>query len=361
MSARRIGNDERAGHDGSRSALEAAVPGGADPLVGARGGAAGSRIRGEQSLGAVPALRLGGADGAATADRPGVLFGFLDSHGRHVYYWTTTRTGTRSGTWCGCHLAEASRRTHRPICLSTFGGGTSATGNQLAFSRADPEGFTLTAIDLGPDGEMSEPRVLFRSERVMSPPFLSHRGDLAVVASAERSTMQHYTLLAFDTRTGERVAELWDGEGTSVEGGPFARRATENGDAQLAGTTNRSGFTRPLIWRPRSGERRDLRLDELDGDVAPLDWSPDGDRLLLLQTSRAQRRSGSTTSPATHSTSWPIRRDARLNLLWTRWRDLRDLGGRGPPDRVIALDPNGRTPPHGAGCRGDGRAGRCAR
>ena len=37
--------------------------------------------------------------------------------------------------------------------------------------------------------------------------------------------MQHYTLLAFDTRTGERVAELWDGEGTSVEGGPFARRA----------------------------------------------------------------------------------------------------------------------------------------
>ena len=43
---------------------------------------------------------------------------------------------------------------------------------------------------------MSEPRVLFRSERVMSPPFLSHRGDLAVVASAERSTMQHYTCLA---------------------------------------------------------------------------------------------------------------------------------------------------------------------
>ena len=136
-----------------------------------------------------------------------------------------------------------------------------------------------------------------------------------------------------DTRTSERVAELWDGEGTSVEGGPFARRATtENGDAQLAGTTNRSGFTRPLIWRPRSGERRDLRLDELDGDVAPLDWSRDGDRLLLLQTSRAQRRLWiyDVAGDALHEMAHPPGYFG--NLLWTRWRDLRDLGGRGPPD-----------------------------
>ena len=47
---------------------------------------------------------------------------------------------------------------------------------------------------------------------------------------------------------------------------------------------------RPLIWQPRSGERRDLHVDDLDGDVVPLDWSSDGDRLLLLQTSRARHR-----------------------------------------------------------------------
>ena len=84
---------------------------------------------------------------------------------------------------------------------STWGGAISATGNRLAFTRADAEGFTLTAIDLGQDGAMSEPRDLFRSERVVSPPVLSPQGDLAVVASAERSAMQHYTLLAFDTRS----------------------------------------------------------------------------------------------------------------------------------------------------------------
>ncbi len=124
----------------------------------------------------------------------------------------------------------------------------------------------------------------------MSPPVLAPQGDLAVVASAERSTMQHYTMLAFDARTGVRVAELWDGEGTSVEPGPFDRRGATKGEARLAGTANRSGFTRPLIWHPRSGERRDLGVGELDGDVAPLDWSHDGDRLMLLQTSRAERR-----------------------------------------------------------------------
>ena len=137
---------------------------------------------------------------------------------------------------------------------------------------------------------MGEPRDLFRSERVTTPPVLSPEGDLAVVASAERSAMQHYSLLAFDTLTGERVAELWDGEGTSVHPGVFARLAAANGEPRLAGTANRSGFERPLIWHPRSGVRRDLRVDDLDGDVVPLDWSHDGDRLLLLETSRAQRR-----------------------------------------------------------------------
>jgi hypothetical protein len=56
---------------------------------------------------------------------------------------------------------------------SPWGGAISETGNRLAFTRADQEGFTLTAIDLGPNGEMSEPRDLYRSERVMSPPVLS--------------------------------------------------------------------------------------------------------------------------------------------------------------------------------------------
>jgi dipeptidyl aminopeptidase/acylaminoacyl peptidase len=225
-------------------------------------------------------------------DRPeGVLFGFIDSLGRHVYY-LDDRDGNEIGHLVRVPFSGGQPEDTSPNLppYSTWGGVISATGNRLAFTRADREGFTLTAIDLGPDGEMSEPRDLFRGERVMSPPVLSPEGDLAVVASAERSAMQHYTLLAFDTLTGERIAELWDGEGTSVHRGPFARRAATNGETRLAGTSNQSGFERPLIWQPRGGERRDLQVDDLDGDVVPLDWSHDGDRLLLLQTSRALRR-----------------------------------------------------------------------
>jgi dipeptidyl aminopeptidase/acylaminoacyl peptidase len=225
-------------------------------------------------------------------DRPeGVVFGFIDSHGRHVYYLDDTG-GNEIGHLVRVPFSGGEPEDTSPGLppYSTFRGAISATGNRLAFTRADADGFTLTVVDLDPDGKMSEPRGLFRSERVTSPPVLSPRGDLAVVASAERGTMQHYTLLAFDTRTGERVAELWDGEGTSVEGGPFARRGTTDDEARLAGTSNRSGFVRPLIWRPRTGERHDLRVDHLDGDVAPLDWSHDSGRLLLLQTNRAQHR-----------------------------------------------------------------------
>jgi hypothetical protein len=146
-------------------------------------------------------------------DRPeGILSGFIDSLARHVYY-LDDRDGNEIGHLVRVPFGGGEPENTSPNlpAYSTWGGAISETGNRLAFTRADQEGFTLTAIDLGPNGEMSEPRDLYRSEQVMSPPVLSPEGDLAVVASAERSAMQHYTLLAFDTLTGERVAELWDG------------------------------------------------------------------------------------------------------------------------------------------------------
>ena len=277
-------------------------------------------------------------------NRPeGIVSGFIDPHGRHVYF-----LGDAGGNEIG-HLVrvpftggEAEDVTPSLPPYSTFGGVVNAAGDRLAFMRADDEGFALMVIDLGPDREIGEPRVIFRSDQIMLSPSLSPAGDLAVVASTERSTMQHYTLLAFDTRSGERVAELWDGEGTSVEAGPLQRRsATKNGDAQLAGTTNRSGFVRPLLWRPRSGERRDLRVEELDGEVAPLDWAIDGNRLLLLQTSRAQHQLWiyDVAGDALHKLDHPpgyygsgayFGPDGEV---FANWEDATH------PTRVIALDP----------------------
>src|SRR5918999_5005052 len=88
------------------------------------------------------------------------------------------------------------------------------------------------------------------------------------------------TYLAFDTTSGAQIAELWDGPGTSIEVTGFSPRP---GDLRVAGTTNRSGVKRPLIWNPRTGERTDLDLPDLVGDIFPLDLSLDSERLLLCQ------------------------------------------------------------------------------
>ena len=143
---------------------------------------------------------------------------------------------------------------------------------------------------------------------------------------------------------------------------PVARRP--NGEPQLAGTSNRSGFERPLIWQPRSGERRDLHVDDLDGDVVPLDWSHDGDRLLLLQTSRAQRRLWiyDVAGDALHALDHPPgyygwgTYFGPDDEIFATWEDAAH------PTRVIALDPETGALRRTVLAAGEAaRAGRCAR
>jgi prolyl oligopeptidase PreP (S9A serine peptidase family) len=88
----------------------------------------------------------------------------------------------------------------------------------------------------------------------------------------------------FDVHSGTQIAELWDGAGTSVEPLMFAPAP---GDSRLLGTTNRTGVKRPLLWNPRTGERLDLDLPDLAGEVVPLDWSTDARRILLCQFAQA--------------------------------------------------------------------------
>ena len=61
-----------------------------------------------------------------------------------------------------------------------------------------------------------------------------------------------------------------------------------DGDVRVLATTDKSGLKRPLIWNPVSGERTDIPLDGLEGEVTPLDWSEDGETLLLGQVAGAK-------------------------------------------------------------------------
>jgi dipeptidyl aminopeptidase/acylaminoacyl peptidase len=274
-------------------------------------------------------------------DRPeGQLFGFIAPDGGHVYY-LDDEGGNEIGHLVRIPFAGGPPQDVTPNLppYTSFGGAIAASGNLLAFMAAADGAFSLVAVALAPDGSIGEPRVLYRSERLFWPPLVSPDGKLAVVASTERTGLQHFTTLAFDTTTGERVAELWDGPETSVAPVAFARRAAGI-EPRLAGTTDRSGYKRPLIWHPLSGQRDDLDVDHLPGDVTPLDWSPDGDRLLLMQTSHARHRlavydlrTGTATALDHPAGNYGGAFFGPAGEIFANWTDSTH------PLQVIALDP----------------------
>jgi dipeptidyl aminopeptidase/acylaminoacyl peptidase len=208
----------------------------------------------------------------------GVVFGSISPDGRHVYYFDD-ESGNEIGHWVRVPYEGGSPQTiapdHDPYATVFLG--FSQDGRMLGFTAATPDGFKMVVMSLGPQGKPSAPRQLYQTGKLAFGPILSHDGDVAVVATTERSGALDYNVLAFDVASGQQIAELWD-EDASVEPVMFAPGA---GNTRLLATTNQSGDKRPVIWDPRSGERTDLMLGELEGEVLALDWSPDGKRVLL--------------------------------------------------------------------------------
>jgi hypothetical protein len=111
-------------------------------------------------------------------------------------------------------------------------------------------------------------------------------GSIAVVALAS-GTKLLCGLRALDARTAETIAELREEPESRLEAIRFARLA---GDFRVACATNRSGLQRPLTWNPSTGERFDLPVDVLKGAIASVDWSTNGQQLLLWQVYQAVDR-----------------------------------------------------------------------
>jgi dipeptidyl aminopeptidase/acylaminoacyl peptidase len=107
---------------------------------------------------------------------------------------------------------------------------------------------------------------------------LSADGSLLTIRHAEHGDIERTALRVFDTRSGDAVADLDDGETRLVP----AAWSPVPGDQRLAIVHERADHERPAIWDPSSGERVDLDPG-LDGAVFPEDWFPDGDSLLLRQ------------------------------------------------------------------------------
>ncbi len=220
-------------------------------------------------------------------DRPeGKLFGTLSPDGRYVYY-LDDQLGNEIGHYVRVPFEGVPSEGGEPQDVTpdmppyaSFSLAESLACNLIGFTLANSDGFHLYCIDLGPENAIGTPQLIYQSKSLAFGPFLSHNGEIAVMASTERTGMQHCSLIALDTANGEQIAELWDGSENSLEAVAFS---PVSGDLRLLATTNRTGVKKPIIWNPRTGERADLALDELKGESIPLDWSSDGERILLCQ------------------------------------------------------------------------------
>ena len=214
--------------------------------------------------------------------------GQISPNGSHIYY-VDDQQGNEIGHYVRFPFEGGKPQDVTPDMppYSSFDPAFSWTGNLMGFIMSDSEGSRVYCIDLRPDNTLGIPQLLHQSQRLIYGPVLSHNGEFVVIASTEHTDKLRFRLIAIDTTNGQQVGELWDGAESSMEVVAFSPLS---GDFRLLATTNQSGFTRPLIWNPVTGERADLSLDELDGEVVALNWSPDGKCVLLCHFNRAAQQ-----------------------------------------------------------------------
>ncbi|HET9223262.1 MAG TPA: prolyl oligopeptidase family serine peptidase, partial [Roseiflexaceae bacterium] len=215
----------------------------------------------------------------------GKAFGAISPDGRWVYY-LHDHDGDEIGHFVRLPFAGGPPEDITPDlpAYASFNIASALEGSRLAIVAASNDGFNLYAIDLGPDGQLGAPRHLLTTPKFVAGLSLSPDGGLAALALNERSETFQMNLVVVDAGSGARLAELWDGAGTSINLTGFA---PGSGDTRVLAVSDRTGAKRPLVWDARSGERRDLDLGDLEGEVEAWGWSHDGSAVLLCHVRNA--------------------------------------------------------------------------
>ncbi|MBN8592248.1 MAG: S9 family peptidase [Anaerolineae bacterium] len=207
--------------------------------------------------------------------------GYISADGQWIYYHND-EAGNEIGHYVRVPFEGGQPQDITPEMqpYSSFLLSQSASGRVSGFMAAGDGGFGIYTQSDG-----AAPRLLAHFNQLCYGPCLSQDGQIAVVETADRTGTLDRSLVAYDVASGHLIAELWDGEGFTHSFGPFSPIP---GDMRLLATTTRTGFDRPLIWNPRTGERIDLPLDGIPGDVTAWGWSPDAERILLCQIHQSQ-------------------------------------------------------------------------
>ena len=217
----------------------------------------------------------------------GKPMGVLDPLGRYVYYHQDA-AGDEIGhivrvPWEGGEPEDITPAVG-PYALSMPA--FSLDGSRIAFTSATRDGFRVNTAPVSADGVIGEWREIYHTMALQQGIALSSDGTVLVASTTEKSQSTDSGLLAFDAATGAQVGE-WHEARASIKPIMFSRSA---GDERLLASSTVSGFDRPAIWNPRTGERTHLPIPGLEGDVTAIDWTADGRELLLLQVLRAVAR-----------------------------------------------------------------------
>ena len=269
----------------------------------------------------------------------GKIGGYVSPDGRYVYY-LRDEAGNEIGHFVRMPFEGGEPEDVTPAMppYASWNISVSRDASRLGFMAAGPEGYKFYTMPLGPNGELGAPALLYETKSLAGSLTFSTDGSLALLGTSERSGRPEFSLLAFDVASGERVGELWDGDGTSVEAWGFAPLPA---DSRVLASSNRSGNARPLLWDARSGERVDITSEEMAGEVFPQDWSPDGGRILLdqlhnavhqLSTYRIATREFGRLNPGGGTPTGAF--FAPNNEIFVEWQDATH------PMQLVALDGN---------------------
>ena len=224
-----------------------------------------------------------------TAEHGAISFAWLGPDGAHCYFLQDDR-GSEVGHVARVPLAGGPARDLTPDLppYTLRGFDISRSGNRLAFDAVFDNRYWFYCVTLRPDGTCSPPRLIYAAKEETWACHLSYDGALLAVKSTHRAKhSRRYTTLVFETRSGRQIAELWDGIDFSVEPVQFSPLP---GDDRLLVTSTTQGALRPLLWHPRTNQRRELRIGDGEEDVLPHDWSSDGARLLVETKSDGRNR-----------------------------------------------------------------------
>jgi dipeptidyl aminopeptidase/acylaminoacyl peptidase len=229
------------------------------------------------------------------------------------------------------------------------GVGFSADGSVLAVSAVDEDGYHLLVIPARPWGPA---RVLASTPNESWWPRLSADGRLVSADTTDHIPgIRRPAVTVYDVATAAPVAVLDD-----LPAGPVraVRFSPVRGDSRLLVATERTGFARPAIWDPLTGERADYPLADLPGEVIPLDWDARRERILVLHVDHGIHRLGlldATTgavdfvrtgtgsyaepdvaSPATYYSNSYLASDGTVRVFEQSW---------GTPPRLLGLADDG--------------------